>query len=166
VPVGEVGDVDDRGIDFPAVVPHDDGYLMLYGANGGDLPNVARILLATSEDGVQWEKHGRVLEPSVCGGLDSGFIAIPRLFTEDDGYLALVQIGPDVAAVRSTDGENWTCASDGLAFQATDIPGSDRVHTLSAAQVGDDINVIIEALQTAPDGTVGSELWLAEVTGQ
>ena len=35
VPVGESGDVDGLGVDFPSVVPTEDGYLMLYGANGG-----------------------------------------------------------------------------------------------------------------------------------
>jgi hypothetical protein len=138
---------------------------MLYSANGGDQPNSGRVLLATSDDGVQWNKQGRVMAPDICGDDGADFIAIPRLFNEGDGYLALVQIGPDIAAVRSPNGVAWTCSSDGLAFEATEVPGSDRVHTLAAARVGDRIDVIIEALQTAPDGVVGSELWLAEVVG-
>ena len=163
--VGDPGEVDDGGLDFPAVVETDDGFVMLYGANGGDHPNEARILLARSDDGVTWEKAGRVLEPEVCGGQSTDFIAIPRLFSFDGGYLALTLLDSDIAAVRSLDAVEWTCAADGPAFLAGQIQGSDRVHTVAAAQVGDGINVIIEALMTAPDGVVGSELWLAEVTG-
>jgi hypothetical protein len=165
LPVGEPGEVDDRGLDFPAVMPTDDGFLMLYGANGGDHPQTARILLARSDDGITWEKAGRVIEPEDCGGDDLDFIAIPRLFTAGEGYLVLAGMGPDIVALRSTDGEQWTCAADGPIFAATEIEGSDRVHTLAAAQSGDQINVLIEALMTREGGEVGSELWLGEVTG-
>jgi len=164
VPIGHLGDDDDGGLDFPAVVPDGDGYVMLYSANGGDQPNSGRILLARSDNGVTWQKAGRIIDPTVCGGA-ADFIAIPRLFNEGDGFLALVQIGSDVAAVRSPDAQHWECASDGVAFKATEIPGSDRVHTLAAARVSDGINVLIEALVTLPSGVVGSELWLTEVTG-
>ena len=48
--VGEIGDWDSRALDFPAVVRDADGYLMLYGAVGGEHPNEARIGLAHSAD--------------------------------------------------------------------------------------------------------------------
>ena len=58
--------------------------------------------------------------------------------------------------MRSTDGVEWTCAADGPAFLAAEIPGNDRVHTVAAASDGEQISVLIEALMTAPDGVVGS----------
>ncbi len=119
--------------------------VMLYGANGGDKPHTARVLLATSEDGITWEKQGRVMEPELCGGLDSDYIAIPRLFAVDDGFFALTVLSNDMAALRSQDAVEWTCAADGPVFLGTDIEGSDRVHTLAAAEVGEDISVMIEA---------------------
>jgi hypothetical protein len=109
--------------------------------------------------------RARTIEPEVCGGDDLDFIAIPRLFTGGAGYLVLAQLGPDIVALRSVDGEQWTCVGDGPIFAATEIEGSDRVHTLAAAQTGDEINVLIEALMTREGGEVVSELWLGEVTG-
>ncbi len=53
------------------MVATDDGYLMLYSASGGDHPRDARILLARSEDGITWEKVGRVIEPQDCDGADA-----------------------------------------------------------------------------------------------
>jgi len=166
VPVGQPGEVDDGGLDFPSVVPDGDGYLMLYSANGGDQPNAARVLLATSDDGLAWEKHGRVIEPNICGdvGEADDFVSMPRAFAEGDGFFALVLIGNDVAAVRSPDGEHWECASDGMAFEATQVPGSDRVHSFSAARVDEHLSLLIEALMTSPEEVVTSELWLAETT--
>ena len=164
VPVGESGDVDGLGVDFPSVVPTEDGYLMLYGANGGDRPHAARILAATSGDGVTWEKHGRVIEPEDCGGAATDYVAIPRLFATDDGFLVLALLGDDIVALRSTDGLAWDCVGDGPIFEATEIEGSQRVHTLAAARDGERIYVMIEALFEEA-GTVFSNLWLAEVTG-
>jgi hypothetical protein len=166
VPVGEPGDVDDLGIDFPAVVETEQGFLMLYGANGGDHPHTARILAATSPDGIEWDKHGRVIEPQDCGGEDTDFIAIPRLFEVDDGFLVVTVMGNDIYALRSQHGVTWECAVDGgPLFRATEVEGSDRVHTMAAAAAGSGINVMVEALFTPPEGEVYSNLWLAEVTG-
>jgi hypothetical protein len=164
LPVGERGEVDDRGIDFPSVVPTADGYLMLYGANGGDHPNSARILAATSADGITWAKVGRVIEPDDCGGAESEFIAIPRLFGSGYGYVVLTVLGDDIAVLTSASGTNWTCVGDGPLFAATEVPGSDRVHTVAAAFDGTRLSVIIEALQSDAQGGVFSNLWLARST--
>jgi hypothetical protein len=165
VPVGGPGEVDDLGIDFPSVVESDDGFLMLYGANGGDRPHAARILAATSADGITWEKHGRVIEPEACGGDAMDYVAIPRLFVVDDGFLVLTLLGNDIAALRSTDGLTWECIGDGPVFEAPEIAGSERVHTIAAAQDDSGIHVLIEALFTPEGESVYSNLWLAEVTG-
>lgn len=97
----------------------------------------------------------------MCGGQSTDSIQIPRLFLVPGGYLALTLLGPDIAAVRSMDAVEWTCAADGPAFLAREIPGNDRVHTIAAASDGDQVSVLIEALLGS-----GSNLWLAEVTGQ
>src|SRR5215213_7413800 len=95
VPIGQPGEADDLGLDFPAVLPTENGWVMLYGANGGDAPHTARILLATSDDGITWEKHGRVIEPEVCGGSDTDYVAMPRLFADGDRFLAFAEMGDD-----------------------------------------------------------------------
>ncbi len=163
LPVGEPGDVDDLGLDFPSVVTTADGYLMLYGANGGDRPHAARILAARSTDGISWEKLGRVIEPEDCGGAATDYVAIPRLFTTDDGFMVLALLGDDIVALQSGDGLMWDCVGDGPIFRAAEVDGSTRVHTLAAARDGERIYVVIEAL--FEEETVFSNLWLAEVTG-
>lgn len=165
VPIGEPGDVDSLGMDVPAVAVRDGEYVMLYGGNGGDRPNSATLHLATSEDGVVWEKHGRVVEPELCGGTAAEYISNPRLFADDNGYLALAIMGSDIYALRSADAVSWTCQASTPAFPISLIDGSDRVHTFSAGRVGDDINLMVEALFTQPDGSVISNLWLAQLAG-
>ncbi len=165
VPIGDAGEPDDLGLDFPAVVATDDAWTMLYGANGGDAPRTARILLATSDDGITWEKQGRVMEPEVCGGSDIDFMAMPRLFVERDGFLAFAEMGDDVYALRSDDAVTWTCQSDGPVFPISAIEGGDRVHTYAAGRDGEDINLMIEALFTSPAGEVTSNIWMAQVLG-
>jgi hypothetical protein len=164
LPLGERGEVDDRGLDFPSVIPTADGYLMLYGANGGDHPNTARILAATSADGTTWHKLGRVIEPQDCGGADGEFIAIPRLFASGYGYVVVTVLGNDIAVLTSASGTNWTCVGDGPMFAAEEIAGSDRVHTVAAAFDGTRLSVIIEALHYDAQGTVYTNLWLASST--
>jgi hypothetical protein len=162
VPVGPRGEADDRGIDFPSVMQTADGFLMLYGANGGDHPNTARILAARSTDGITWDKLGRVIEPQDCGADDSEFIAIPRLFGSGYGYVVLTVMGNDIAVLTSVSGENWSCVGDGPMFTADEITGSDRVHTVAAAFDGERLSVIVEALQYDAAGRVYTNLWLAE----
>jgi hypothetical protein len=166
VPFGEADEMDNLGLDFPAVVSGDDGYVMLYGANGGDMPHNARILLATSDDGIHWEKQGRVIEPELCGGTDLDYPSNPRLFIEGDGYLATALMGDQVYALRSEDAVTWTCQADDPAFAISLIEGSDRVHTYAAAQARDEVNLMIEALFTQADGSSISNLWLAQLTDQ
>jgi len=162
--LGEPGEVDDRGLDFPSVVENDDGFVMLYGGVGGDRPQTARALVATSVDGVSWQKRGRVMEPELCGGASTDYIGIPRLFRDDDGYLALTDMSDDIYALTSVDALEWTCQAEPV-FAADTIEGNERVHTLAAARVGADINLMIEALFTSAMGEVATNLWLAQLGG-
>jgi len=164
VPIGEPGEPDDLGLDFPAVLPTDDGWLMLYGANGGDAPHTARILIATSDDGISWEKQGRVMEPQLCGGSDLDFMAMPRLFAQDGVFLALAEMGDDIYALRSDDARTWACQAEPV-FPISAIEGADRVHTFAAGTDSDNINLMIEALFTSPEGEVTSNIWMAHVLG-
>ena len=165
VPVGEIGDWDSRALDFPAVVRDDDGYLMLYGAVGGQHPNEARIGLAHSSDGITWQKDGLVIEPSVCDGSDSDFIALPRLAWIGDHFVVLFLLGDELGAASSTDGREWTCIEPFPLLSSDDIPNSDRIHTISAAVDGAGFSMLIESLFTRQVGGVASELWLAEASG-
>ena len=89
-----------------------------------------------------------------------------RLFVDDGGYLALALLGNDIYALRSDDAVTWTCQAEEPAFPISLIEGSDRVHTYSAGRAGAEINLMIEALFTEPDGSAISNLWLAQLTEQ
>ena len=161
--VGDRGDWDDGAIDFPSVTATADGYLMLYAANGGDHPNEARIGGATSPDGIAWDKLGLLLQPEACGGVDSDFIAIPRIAPFEDEYVLLFLLSDEIGMARSSDGAAWTCADDFPLLTHRDIPRSTRIHTLAAARDGDDISLVIESLFNGDGGEVISELWLGRL---
>jgi len=164
VPAGEAGDPDNLGVEGPSVLATDDGFVMLYAANGGDRPHAMRILLARSDDGITWHKHGRVIDPTLCGGTDEDYVSIPRIFALDDGgFLALALMGNDVYGLRSADASNWTCQADAPLFSISLIDGSDRVHSYAALERDGEIKLLVEALFTSPDGDVTSNLWAAEV---
>lgn len=164
LPLGGRGEVDDRGLDFPSVVATADGYLMLYSANGGDRPNAGRILAARSADGIAWQKLGRVIEPADCGGPDSSYNSIPRLFGSGYGFVVLTVLGNDIATLTSIDALNWTCVGDGPMFRATEVAGSDRVHSMAAAFDGTRLSVLIEAIQYDEQGSIYTNLWMADST--
>ncbi len=160
IEIGERGEWDDLGLDFPAVVEADDGYLMLYGANGTTHRDAALIGYATSADGVTWERGpGPVLDPETCGSNQNDFIAQPRLLRVDDGYLALFLAGSDIAAATSPDGIEWTCLGDAPVLLGSQLPTGERVHSFATAEVDGSISLLIESLV---DG--GSELRLGEMS--
>ena len=165
LPVGNIGDWDSRAVDFPAVVSDDDGYVMLYGGLGGDHPNEARIGLAHSADGITWEKDGLVIEPNVCGGSDTDFIALPRLGRIGERFVVLFLLDDEIGAASSADGRDWTCVEPFPLLSSADIPDSDRIHTISATPDGAGFSLLIESLFTRQVGGVASQLWRADATG-
>jgi hypothetical protein len=103
------------------------------------------------------------MEPQDCAADDLDFISIPRVFTSGDGYLALTVLADDIAALTSPDGLEWSCVTGAPIFRANEIEGSDRVHTMAAASDGAHISLIIEALQYDAEGSVYTNLWLANL---
>ena len=86
---GEDGDWDDGGVERPRVIETPDGWVMLYRSpqHGTD---PARLGLATSEDGIVWEKYGTdaIIAPdSVPNGISLWFFSL--LYENDTFYLYL-----------------------------------------------------------------------------
>jgi hypothetical protein len=155
--LGEPGAWDDLAIDFPAVVPMGAGYLMLYG--GIDGSETTRIGVATSDDGVSWQKDPEpVLAADSCGKAGARYAAGPRLIATDEDYLLLFDQDRETAIATSTDGHAWTCAGPDPLLVAEDVPGGQGIHTIAAADFDGEVSVLIESLI---DG--GSEIWLAEL---
>ncbi len=158
--VGPRGSWDDRAIDFPSVVPDDDGYAMLYsGVPWSDL-NSSRIGLATSPDGIAWTKEAEpVVGPGTCGDPGSRQAALPRLIDRGDSYLLLYDSERRTVAATSTDLRSWTCVGESFVLEPTDIPPTDSgnsqgIHSFAVAADGDEINLLVESLITD-----GSQVW-------
>jgi len=89
----------------PSVIRFHGAYLNLYSEYDGRTWHTA---LATSNDGMHWEKRGRVLSPA---GWEGNYIsANGSALAVDDRIFYWYQAGdpPCVALARSTDGHAWT----------------------------------------------------------
>jgi len=155
--LGEAGAWDSAGIDFPAVLPTSDGYLMLYG--GQNNTDTTSIGVATSEDGITWEKDPEpVLEADSCGKPGAQYAALPRLMPADDGYLLLFDQDRETAMATSPDGHAWTCAGPTPLLVAQDVPDGQGIHTFAATDVDGTVSVLLESLIEG-----ASEIWLGEL---
>ena len=158
--LGEPGAWDDLALDFPAVVPMGAGYLMLYGGIDGN--ETTRIGVATSDDGIAWQKDPEpVLAADSCGKLGARYAAQPRPIPTATGYLMLFDQDRETAMATSTDGHAWTCVGPDPLLVAEDVPGGQGIHTIAATDVDGSVSVLIESLI---DG--GSEIWLGELRAE
>ncbi|HEX5579136.1 MAG TPA: hypothetical protein VFY43_05665 [Candidatus Limnocylindria bacterium] len=157
VGLGDAGAWDDLAIDFPAVQPMGTGWLMLYG--GIDGTQTTRIGVATSDDGITWQKDPEpVLQADSCGKPGARYAALPRLLPHDAGYVVLFEQDREAAMATSADAHMWTCSGPEPLLVAEDVPQGQGIHTMAATTVGGEVSVLIESLI---DG--GSEVWLGEL---
>lgn len=75
---------DDAQASFPGVAYDEDNqtWYMLYEGKRAD-GDVNSICLATSADGVNWEKHGPIINPNDAGAVSNIDVGTPTLFKED-----------------------------------------------------------------------------------
>jgi len=110
--LGEEGDFDEVGAGAPQVVRTDDGYLMYY---EGINPRAQgrSIGLATSADGITWEKHpdNPIFEP--VAEWEGSMTHQPRVLPTDDGFLMVYRAvlpergGMQMGVATSEDGIIW-----------------------------------------------------------
>jgi hypothetical protein len=175
---GPAGAWDSGGLDFPSVVPTEDGFAMLYSGVNPQDPNFGAIGLATSEDGIAWTKHDDptttdgghgesdpVAEPGLCGEFDARALQQPRLIQFPDrlvmaygGYSSDIESGPSVGYADSLNGgETWACEWPSPALDPTGLPEG-GLHTLAAFQRDGRLALLVEWLSND-----GSDVWLAEL---
>jgi len=77
--VGGPGTVDDLLVWDPAVLLTGGTYYMWYTGQSTADPPRAKILFATSPDGLTWSKQGVVLSPGSAGTLDQDYVANPAV---------------------------------------------------------------------------------------
>lgn len=101
---GEAGEWDSVDVLNPSVVQFRGAYLNLYSGFDGHTWHTG---VASSSDGVHWQKRGRVLSPS---GWEGGYIAANgSALIDGDQILYWYQAGdpPRIALARSSDGLAW-----------------------------------------------------------
>jgi hypothetical protein len=119
---GEEGSIDAAGLEWPSVVPTDDGWAMYYTARaervGGGV-----IAMATSADGLTWTK---VADPVLTAEAEWEGIGLdrPRVALTDDGYVMVYSGGmlTDRGIATSEDGVTWTRIGDGPVITQDTFP--------------------------------------------
>ena len=162
---GERGTWDDETAAIGAVVRDGDGLAAWYEGQRAGRVIRGGIGYATSPDGVTWSRDPEpVVAPGQCGP-GTGLAALePQVWRREGGYLMLfagyaeVSARGSVFAATSPDGRTWSCTGEVL-LGATDIPGSEGIHTIQGVTVGGQPALLVESLRDR-----GSELWLVSVT--
>jgi hypothetical protein len=124
------------------------------------------IGLATSSDGLAWEKvDDPVIPRGICGNQTGVAIEQAQVEATADGYLAVfggfgaARSDMDLYGAVSADGRSWRCGTPEPLLRTADIPGSEGIHTLASMPLGDGrIGLVIESLRGGR-----SELWWATV---
>jgi cysteine-rich repeat protein len=102
-----------RGIEPDHIVKRDQEYLLYYTAFDGSGCNITdkQVALATSSDGVSWQKQGLVIESSTRT-TDTEGVGRARVFKRSDGFHMSYQeqdgTNNDIYYAWSADGLNWT----------------------------------------------------------
>jgi fermentation-respiration switch protein FrsA (DUF1100 family) len=164
---GDPGSWDHGVLDFPTVIPTEDGYTMFYSAIPALVSDTGSVGLATSPDGIAWTKQqaNPVAGPGLCGGFDERAVGQPRVVVDGDrllmayaGYHGAIDTRAQVGLAESRDsGLTWTCLWPSNALTATGLPPGGFVHTLTAFPRGDRVALLVEWF--AGEGT---DDWLVE----
>jgi hypothetical protein len=156
---------DSAGIDFPAVIQTDAGFVMLYSGLGADREG-GSIGRATSPNGAEWVKDdGPVIEPGLCGAFDLRAFEMPRVVVDGDrwvlayaGYHGALDTRAQVGLAESRDqGRTWRCLWPSNALDVAGLPAGGFVHTLAAFRRGERVALLVEWF--AREGT---DDWLVE----
>lgn len=104
---GPAGATDGEHVLMPAVLRHGGGWRMWYAGRDGAH---RRIHLASSADGITWQRHGVVLGLGPDGSLDAYAADCPAVTSTPDGTLVMLYgagASRSVAAAVSTEGTRW-----------------------------------------------------------
>jgi predicted GH43/DUF377 family glycosyl hydrolase len=170
------GGWDESGVWAASVVRTDSGYLMLY--SGADARGNSQIGMATSPDGITWQKYDDpattgapyalsdpVLRPDPNSDWDAVSIEQPRLVSTPQGLVMLysshssgIAISVNIGAAISQDGISWTRHPLNPIFRQRDVPSSHRLGGMALLYRHDTYWLYFESVDL--DG-VFSDIWLA-----
>jgi len=112
--VGAPGSWDSNGVGTPSVLIRDANFLLWYAGNNGTTSS-NRVGLATSPDGLTWDKsqNNPVLTVGATGTWDSGYVMAPHVIYHEGLYKMWYRgnstnfAGENIGYATSTDGVTW-----------------------------------------------------------
>lgn len=175
---GTSGEWDEKQVLAPHVLKTDQGYVMYY--SGADASGIQRIGMATSVDGVSWEKYNDpmttskpfansdpVFQPGEAGQWDAGWVHQPRVFQTEDGWLMIYRGVSDqygmymkLGLATSQDGIHWQRYSGNPVFEPSDIKGASQFWFTNAVLKDNVLYLYIEG-----DIHQTTQIYLATFTG-
>jgi hypothetical protein len=176
---GAAGAWDAGALDFPTVIPAEDGYTMFYSAIPSLTSDEGAVGMATSPDGIAWTRHDDpatteprlaesdpVATPGLCGGFDDRAVHQPRvlvgstgLYLVYAGYAGSLDSRPGVGFATSIDGGlTWGCQWPASVIDPSELPAGEGIHTVNAFMRADRPTLLLEWLRNG-----GSEDWLAHL---
>jgi len=175
---GPGGTWDSQTASIGSVQPTASGFAAWYEGSPPGFSLRGDLGLATSADGLAWEKHDDpattstafaasdpVIRRGICGIGTSLAVFQPQVELAPDGY-AMVFGGfgrsreeMDLFGAVSRDGIAWTCGTPEALLVPDGIPDSQGIHTIASFPMGNGgYGLVIESL-----GDAHSDLWLATV---
>jgi hypothetical protein len=158
---------DGAWIDFPNVIVVEEGLSMLYEGASDAEPNSSHLGVATSPDGITWERPASpAVSPSDCEDVIS--IRMPRLLAiEEDWLLAFSAIteADEEAPIRLAAGQDPihpSCAGAEVALTEDDIPSSGGIHSHALVRTASGPALLVESLD---EEATGSSVWLVPLVG-
>jgi hypothetical protein len=164
--VGGSGAWDGAWIDFPTVYSSAAGLSMLYEGVSEAPPDAAHLGLATSPDGITWERpEAPAVSPQDCD--DTISIRMPRLLPLEENWLFGFVGVPgrnEEPPIRVAVGQNPldpSCDDAQVALRAEDLPSSGGIHSYALVRTDPGPALLVESLE----GATGSSVWLIPLEG-
>jgi predicted GH43/DUF377 family glycosyl hydrolase len=162
---GTPGEWDAESIDAASIVEADSGPLMFYSTRQqGD---TGEIGLATSSDGLTWERYGDpVLEPGARDDWNPQITHRPRVIRTPDGYVMVyrsyTEFGNNAGygIATSADGVTWAHHPANPVLRFRDVPGATNVYWADMVYVDGVYYLMFEVVA----GDTGA-IWLATYDG-
>jgi predicted GH43/DUF377 family glycosyl hydrolase len=155
---GEKGAWDDGEVGAPHVVKTATGYAMYYAGFARTGRPGGRIGLATSADGIRWEKQAEPVMATSETWEGRGVTQV-RVVAYETGWLMLYRASgknPErdmgIGLAYSKDGKAWTKFGNGAAFLVADMPEQTAFWFVSSAVRNDEVFVYLEMLPKANPG--------------
>ena len=177
--LGSSGEWDEQQVLAPHVIQTNDGYVIYY--SGSNKAGKQQIGMATSSDGIQWEKYNDpattetpysesdpVFQPGESSSWDANWVHQPRVLQTPQGWVMFYRGTKDISGntmalgvATSDDGIHWNRSALNPVFVPHDIPGASFFWFHNAVFVNDIYYIFIEG-----DISQTTQIYLATHEGE